>query len=123
MAYSAGRMACLSAAPRQGHLQMLLRFFAYYKKYGKSKLVFDHWEKNWSKIDWVEYDWKCFYDNIDGEALPPNMPEPRGRSVQINLFCDAAHATCLKTRRPTTVFISFLNGSPTTWYSKRQNTL
>ena len=43
--------------------------------------------------------------------------------MQINLFCDAAHATCLITRRSTTGIIIFLSGMPILWYSKRQNTL
>ena len=123
LSYVAGRMSGFSAAPREGHLHTLLRIFAYCKKHDKSKLVFDYWKKDWNNVNWVEYDWKCFYDNIKGETLPSNMPEPRGKSVQINLFCDAAHATCLQTRRSTTGFIFFLNGAPITWYSKTQNTL
>ena len=51
------------------------------------------------------------------------MPEPRGKSVQINMFCDASHASCLQSRRSTTGIIFFLNGAPITWYSKRQNTI
>jgi hypothetical protein len=39
------------------------------------------------------------------------------------MFCDAAHATCLSTRRSTTGIIIFINGSPISWYSKRQNTI
>jgi hypothetical protein len=51
------------------------------------------------------------------------MPEPKGEPVQINMFCDAAHATDLVTRRSTTGIIFFINGTPITWYSKRQNTI
>jgi hypothetical protein len=43
--------------------------------------------------------------------------------VQLNLFCDAAHATDLITRRSTTGYVFFLNGTPIQWYSKRQNTI
>jgi hypothetical protein len=39
------------------------------------------------------------------------------------MFCDAAHATDLVTRRSTTGIIFFLNGTPIHWYSKRQNTI
>ena len=123
LSYAAGRMACFSAAPRRGHLHALLLIFAYCKKHDKSKLVFDHHKKNWDSVNWVEYDWKCFYEGIIGEALPSNKPKARGKSVQLNLFCDAAHATCLLTRRSTTGFIFFLNGAPIMWYSKRHNTL
>ena len=51
------------------------------------------------------------------------MPEPRGKPVQINMFCDASHASCLASRRSTTGIVIFLNGAPVTWYSKRQNTV
>jgi hypothetical protein len=43
--------------------------------------------------------------------------------VQVNLFEDAVQASCLETQRSTTVIISFLNGAPVIWYSKRQNTV
>ena len=39
------------------------------------------------------------------------------------MFCDAAHATDLLTRRSTTGITFFLNGAPIKWYSKRQNTI
>ena len=51
------------------------------------------------------------------------MPEARGKMVSINMFCDAAHATCLDTRRSTTGVIFYLNNAPVIWYSKRQNTI
>ena len=43
--------------------------------------------------------------------------------MQINLFCDASHATDLITRRSTTGIVIFINGTPVSWYSKRQNTI
>lgn len=43
--------------------------------------------------------------------------------MQLNMFCDASHATDLVTRRSTTGILFFLNGAPIKWYSKRQNTI
>jgi hypothetical protein len=43
--------------------------------------------------------------------------------VQLNMFCDASHATDLITRRSTTGIIIFAQGTPVLWYSKRQNTI
>jgi hypothetical protein len=43
--------------------------------------------------------------------------------VQINFFCDAAHAQDLLNRRLQTGILIFVNGSPIKWYSKRQNTV
>jgi Reverse transcriptase (RNA-dependent DNA polymerase) len=123
LAHSAGVMARFAAAPRQGHLYQVLHIFAYCKKHLESKVVFDQKANDFSHIEWVNHDWKQFYPELDGEALPVGRPQERGRAVQINLFCDAAHATCHLTRRSTTGIIFFINGAPIIWYSKRQNTI
>jgi hypothetical protein len=49
---------------------------------------------------------------VVGECLPLNMPEPKGHSVQIYLWCDSSHATDHVTRRSTTGIIIFVNGAP-----------
>jgi hypothetical protein len=119
----ASTMAKFSAAPRQGHLSALIRCFAYVKKHLQSRIVIDPAERDWTHVDWASKDWSLFYPDIQGEALPYDIPEPRGNAVQINLFCDAAHATDLQTRRSTTGYVFILNGTPIQWYSKRQNTI
>jgi hypothetical protein len=123
LAHVAGMMARFSAGPRQGHLYDVLRIFAYCKKHLESKVVFDPVQKDFEELPWLTHDWKQFYPDINGEVLPPGQPEARGNPVQINLFCDAAHATCHLTRRSTTGIIIFINGAPISWYSKRQNTI
>jgi hypothetical protein len=123
IAHSAGVMARFSAAPRQGHMYYVLRILAYCKKHIESKIVFDPLEKDFSDVPWAHADWKLFYPDIAGEVLPSNRPKPLGNLVQLNMFCDAAHATCHVTRRSTTGIIIFINGAPILWYSKRQNTI
>jgi hypothetical protein len=61
--------------------------------------------------------------NTSRELIPLDMPEARGRMVEINMFCDAAYATDLITRRSTTGFVIFINGTPIQWYSKCQITI
>ena len=51
------------------------------------------------------------------------MPTARGNPIVITIFCDAAFAGDVVTRRSQTSIIIFLNGAPITWYSKRQNTV
>jgi hypothetical protein len=119
----ASTMAKFSAAPRHGHMEALIRCFAYIKEHLQSRLVIDPQERDWNQVNWVSKDWNRFYPDINGEVLPADMPEPRGNSIQINLFCDASHANDLKTRRSTTGFIFLLNVTPIQWYSKRQNTI
>ena len=123
LAHTAGVMARFAAAPRQGHLYTVLKVMAYCKKHISSRIVFDPVPKDFDDIKWEEHDWKEFYPDITQEPMPPNMPKPRGKPVQISIFCDAAHATCHKTRRSTTGIVMFLNGAPISWYSKRQNTI
>jgi hypothetical protein len=57
------------------------------------------------------------------EPTPAGAPKALGQEFQLNIFCDAAHATCLAKRRSTTVILIFLNGARIPWYSKRQDTI
>ena len=122
LAHSVALMSRFRCAPREGHLDMLLRMFGYVKGHLRSKLVFDPAYRDWTQVDWNTADWKEFYPDA-AEPIPPGAPEPLGNEVQLNIFCDAAHATCLATRRSTTGILIFLNGGPIRWYSKRQNTI
>jgi hypothetical protein len=122
LTHSVSLMSRFRAAPREGHLMAVLHIFGYVKGHLRSKLVLDPGYRDWSFVDWVDADWKEFYPDAT-EPIPVNAPEPRGNEVQVNMFCDAAHATCLATRRSTTGVIIFVNGAPIRWYSKRQNTV
>jgi hypothetical protein len=109
------------AAPRSGHMEQVLHVFAYLKKYGRSKMVFDDsvidWKDKFKKVDWTD-----FYPDAH-EPLPPNAPEPRGLEVQLNTFVDADHAGNRVTRRSHTGVLIFLNKAPILWFSKKQNTV
>jgi hypothetical protein len=112
-------MAKFFMVPREGNLTAVIRGFGYVKNHIISKLVIDAEPRDWSHLEWTSSDWKRFYPDINGEILPPKMPQPKGKSVQINMFCDAAHTTDLVTRRSTTGFIFFINGTPINWFSKQ----
>jgi hypothetical protein len=75
------------------------------------------------KVDWTSQDWSQFNPHIKGEVIPYDQPESHGQQAQVNIFCDAAHATCHVMRRSKTGIIFFVNGAPIIWYSKRQNTI
>ena len=122
LCHACSLMARFAAAPRTDHLTKLLGVFAYVKKHLQSRIVFNHRTRDWKNIQWLQHDWKEFYPDAH-EAIPTNAPPPRGKPVQINMFCDASHATDLITRRSTTGIIIFLQGTPIIWYSKRQNTI
>ncbi len=57
------------------------------------------------------------------EAIPTNMPQPRGKEVSMSCFVDAGNAGCRETRRSHSGIIIFANRAPTLWFSKRQNTV
>ena len=123
ISHFAGTMAKFSAMPRQGHLTAVVRCMGYLKKHIQSRIVIDARKRDWTNRDKTSKDWGNFYPDIKDECLPMDMPKPRGASVRISMFCDAAHATDLITRRSTTGIIFFVNGTPVSWYSKRQNTI
>ena len=47
-------------------------------------------EQNWGN-KFQAVDWKDFYPGAS-EPIPPNVPEPCGKCVQLNCFIDADHA-------------------------------
>jgi hypothetical protein len=70
----------------------------------------------------VKCDWSKFYPDA-AEAIPTNMPQPRGKEVSMSCFVDADHAGCRETQRSHTGMIIFVNSAPILWFSKRQNTV
>jgi hypothetical protein len=110
------------AQPRVGHMEQVLHIFAYLKCHLQSNLVFDPNEINWDEEQFKKYDWTSFYYNAQ-EAIPPNSPEPRGYSVQINAFCDSDHAGNKVTRKSHTGILIYVNVAPIQWFSKVQNTV
>ena len=115
-------LSSYTAMPRRGHLEAVYSIFAYLKKHDRSTLVFDDHVPFVDELRFTPVDWKDFYPNAE-EAIPPNMPDPKGNLVKVSCFVDADHAGNLLTRRSHTGILIFFNNSPISWYSKRQNTV
>jgi hypothetical protein len=82
------------ASPREGHLEAVYHIFAYLKAHKKCAIVFDPAgveldENAFANVNPEQ--WRDFYGDIT-EELPPHMPEPLGKSVDITCFVDADHA-------------------------------
>jgi hypothetical protein len=107
---------------RLGHLQAVYGIFAYLKKHENSTLVFDDAIPFIDTRRFRAVNWHDFYGDVM-EAIPPNMPKPRGNYVKMTCFVDADHAGNLATRRSHTGILIFLNKAPIVWFSKRQNTV
>ena len=55
--------------------------------------------------------------------LVPNMPKPRGCSVNIRTYVDADHAGNVATKRSQTETFIYLNNLLIIWFSRWQNTV
>ena len=109
-------------SPREGHLEQVFHLFAYLKHHKRSRMVFDDTEPTFDDNAFKICDWSEFYPDAE-EAIPHNVPEPRGHGVVTSTFVDADHAGCKATRRSHTGVFVYVNKAPILWYSKRQNTV
>jgi hypothetical protein len=108
--------------PRVGHLNELYHLFGYLKSHDHSRIVLDASRPTIDERRFLKQDWMEFYRDTK-EPIPPNTPEPRGKSVMVSCFVDANHAGDRVTRRSHTGIIIFVNRAPIIWYSKQQNTI
>ena len=114
--------------PRMGHVKQALNMFSYLKSHHRSWLVSNPTKFS---IEWTPTQNEespemrasvmasIYPDSRDN--LPPGMPEPRGKSVQLTTFVDADFASNRITRRSQTGVIIFANMAPLNWASKRQS--
>ena len=69
-----------------------------------------------------KHDWFDFYRDAQ-EAIPNDMPKPRGNMMTTHCFVDASHGSDRVTRRSQTGILIFCNRAPIMWHSKKQNTV
>ena len=110
------------AYPRDGHLSTALFIMGYLKQKHNSRLVFDPTYPDIDHSDFPKYNWTEFYHGAE-EAIPPDMPEPLGKEVDLRMFVDSDHAGDKKTRRSRTGFLIFCNMALINWVSKKQPTI
>ena len=115
-------MSTYLASPRAGHLEQLYHMFGYLKTASRRRLAFDPAHPNIDERRFTKHDWYDFYRDAR-EAIPDNMPPPRGNAMSTHCFVDANHAGDKITRRSQTGILIFCNCAPIIWYSKRQNTV
>ena len=64
----------------------------YLKWKHNSRLFFD---PTYPDIDFYTFndgaEWKTFYGDVN-KAIPPNAPDPRGKSVDLRMWVDSDHA-------------------------------
>jgi hypothetical protein len=112
-----------NCSPRAGHLEAAFQVFEYLDSHDNGgRVVFDSSPVDIDESIFKEVNWKEIYGDVE-EELPPNMPTPRGNPVTITMFCDAAFAGDIVTRRSHTGILFFINNAPIHWYSKKQATI
>ena len=110
------------ALPRHGHLEQLYHMFGYLKANPKCKLYLDPQHPQVDKRSFQSYDWYDFYRDAE-EAVPGDMPSPRGEAVSTHCFVDSDHVGNTVTRRSQTGLLLFVNHALIVWYSKHENTV
>jgi hypothetical protein len=110
------------ACPRDGHLENVLHVMGYLQLKHNSRLIFDPAYPDIDLTAVPSFEWTEFYGNME-EAIPPDMPPPLGKDVDIRMMVDSDHAGENRTQRSHTGFIIFYNLAPIIWLSKQQATI
>ena len=110
------------ALPREGHLKAVLHVLLYLREKHNSRLALDPtymeiYHDSFKKHKWVE-----FYDNIK-EEITTDMPETRGKSVELRMHVASNHYRDKETRQSRTGFLIFMNIAFIQWMSKKQPTI
>ena len=73
-------------APREEQYNEMQRILGYFKKFPKGHITMDPIYIDWSEFDnETNEDWSELYPDAE-EELPPNMPPPQGRTVQVKCY-------------------------------------
>ena len=112
-------VSCLSrylVAPRTGHLIQAFHIFKYLELHSTNSLVFDARKLSLGNptdlpLDMHISNMRRVYPDANKD-IPPNTPETRGASVQLNCFVDASHGSDKATRRSQTGVLIFINRAP-----------
>ena len=95
----------------------------YLKWKHSSQLLFD---PTYPDIDFDTFndgaEWKTLYGDVI-KAIPPNAPDPKGKSVNLRMWVDSEHAGDKMTRRLRTGYFILLNSALINWLSKKQATI
>ncbi len=79
------------ACPREGHLDNALHVMGYLQLKHNSRLIFDPTYPDIDQTAFPSFDWTEVYGNTE-EAIPPDMPPPLGKDVDLRMMVDSDHA-------------------------------
>ena len=116
-------MSRFRAAPRQGHLDRLMRIFGYVKKFRHAKLRFLVDAPDYSDLPDQDHDWMYTVYGKVKEIVPSHFPAPKGKDVVLSTYVDANLYHDLVTGRSVTGILHLINKTPFDWFTKRQSTV
>ncbi len=94
------------AYPREGHLENALHVMGYLYMKHNSRLIFDPMYPAVDQTAFPSFEWMEFCGDVE-EAIPPDMPSPLGKDVDLRMMVDSDHAGEKRTRCSRTGFIIF----------------
>ena len=116
-------MSRFRAAPRQGHMDRLMRIYSYGIRTKDYAIRFRADQPDYCFLPDQDCDWTySVYGNAQ-EILPDNMPDPLGEAVTTTTTMDANLNHCLATGKSLTGYLHFVNKTPVDWYSKKKTTV
>ena len=100
MVHEVSILSQYQAIPQQGHMEQLLRAFAYWKFKDQVSIYMDPQMPNvdYSLFNSNKDNFKVHYVDAD-EPMLHMMPVPRGLMLWNTAYVDASHAANCKTRR------------------------
>jgi Reverse transcriptase (RNA-dependent DNA polymerase) len=122
VSFAVSSLSRFSAAPRQGHLDLVLHILGYLKRFPHRRIRIDSRPIIWytpRPDPTFHEDFLEDYPNAK-EEIDPNLPTPYGTELETSIFFDADHAHDQKTRRSITGLIILVGRTPILWSSKRQ---
>ena len=78
-------LASQLALPQEGHLEAVFHIFGYLKGHHNARVVFNTTYPTPEMSMFQEQDWCDSYRNVK-EAICPNLPDPRGKEVDLIIF-------------------------------------
>jgi hypothetical protein len=85
------------ACPCKGHLENALHVMGYLQLKHNSQLIFDPTYPDIDQTAFPTFKGKEFYGNVE-DAIPPNMPPPLVKDVDLYMMVDSDHAGEKRTR-------------------------
>jgi hypothetical protein len=110
------------ACPHEGHLENALHVMGYLRLKHNSRLIFDPTYPDIDQTAFPSFEWTEFNGDVE-EAIPPDMPPPLGKDVDLHMMVDSDYAGEKRTKHSCTGFIIFCNLAPIIWLSKQQATI